>query len=99
MQGETMTTTVGVKLDDETRTRLKNLGAARQRSAHWIMREAIRAYLDKEEEAEKRNQEADDAWEDYKQSGLGVDNDAMAAWFDSWGTDKETQCPEPSRQY
>ena len=90
-----MTTTVGVKLDDETRTRLKNLGEARQRSAHWIMREAIRTYLDKEEEAEKRNQEADDAWKDYKQSGLGVDNGELIAWLDSWGTAKETQCPKP----
>jgi predicted transcriptional regulator len=95
MQGELMTTTIGVKLDDETRARLKNLGEAKRRSTHWIMREAIRVYLDREEETEKRNQEADNAWEDYKQSGLGVNNDAMAAWFDSWGTDKETQCPEP----
>lgn len=89
-----MTTTVGVKLDDETRARLKNLGETRHRSMHWLMREAIRSYLDKEEEAEKRNQEADEAWEDYKQSGLGVDNDSMLAWLDSWGTDKEAQCPE-----
>ncbi|MDD5319331.1 MAG: ribbon-helix-helix protein, CopG family [Methylococcales bacterium] len=94
-----MTTTVGVKLDDEIRARLKNLGEAKQRSTHWIMREAIRIYLDKEEETEKRNQEADNAWEDYKQSGLGVNNDAMAAWFDSWETDKETQCPEPKHPY
>jgi predicted transcriptional regulator len=99
MQGETMTTTVGVKLDDETRLRLKNLGDARQRSAHWIMREAIKEYLDKEEETERRNQEADSAWEDYKRSGLGVENDAMTAWLDSWGTDQETPCPEASHQF
>ena len=94
-----MTTTIGVKLDDETRLRLKNLGDARQRSAHWIMREAIKEYLDKEEEAERRNQEADAAWEDYKRSGLGVDNDAMAAWLESWGADKETPCPEANHLY
>lgn len=94
-----MTTTVGVKLDDETRARLKHLGEVRHRSAHWIMREAIREYLDKEEEAEKRNREADEAWADYKQSGLGVSNDAMSAWLDSWGSDKEGQCPEPNPRY
>lgn len=94
-----MTTTVGVKLDDETRDRLKHLGEVRHRSAHWIMREAIREYLDKEEEAENRNREADEAWADYQQSGLGVSNDAMSAWLDSWGSNKEGQCPEPKPRY
>ena len=93
-----MTTTVGVKLDDDTRIRLKKLGEAKHRSAHWIMREAIREYLEKEEEAERRNQEADVAWLEYKQSGLGVDNDTMMIWLDSWGTDQEGQCPDPKSQ-
>ena len=30
-------TTAGVKLDGETRARLKKLGDARQRSTHWLM--------------------------------------------------------------
>ncbi len=94
-----MTTTVGVKLDDETRARLKKLGEARQRSTHWIMREAIQKYLDREEREERRNQEADEAWLEYKQSGLGVDNGAMMAWVDSWGTDEEAPCPDPKPQH
>ncbi|MDP2204520.1 MAG: ribbon-helix-helix domain-containing protein [Methylicorpusculum sp.] len=44
-----MTTTVGVILDDETRDRLKNLGEVKQRSVHWLMREAIQDYIEKEE--------------------------------------------------
>ena len=88
-----MTTTVGVKLDAEIRDRLKSLGEMKQRSVHWLMREAIQNYVEKEEKEERRNQEADEAWLEYKRSGLGVDNDAMTAWLDSWGTDKETQCP------
>lgn len=90
-----MTTTVGVKLDDETRERLKNLGEMKQRSVHWLMREAIQDYVEREEKEERRNQEADEAWLEYKQLGLGVDNDAMTTWLDSWGTDKEMQCPDP----
>lgn len=90
-----MTTTVGVKLDDETRDRLKNLGAVKQRSVHWLMREAIQDYVEKEEKEEPRNREADAAWGEYKQSGLGLDNDAMTAWLNTWGTEKEAECPEP----
>ncbi len=44
-----VTTTVGVKLDKETRARLKKLGDAKQRSAHWLMKDAISRYLDAEE--------------------------------------------------
>jgi len=87
-------TTVGVKLDDEIRDRLKALGTIKQRSAHWLMREAIREYLDKEEEIEARNREADDAWEAYQRSGQFASNEAVMAWLDTWGTDKEGPCPD-----
>lgn len=43
-----MSITIGVKLDEEIRDRLKSLGTARQRSTHWLMREAIREYLERE---------------------------------------------------
>ena len=90
-----MATTVGVKLEDDIRDRLKALGELRHRSTHWIMREAIREYLDREEEIEKRNREADEAWEEYRQSRKGVGDDAMTPWLESWGTDQEGPCPDP----
>jgi len=34
-------TTMGVKLDEEMRHRLKSLGEAKQRSPHWLMKTAI----------------------------------------------------------
>jgi predicted transcriptional regulator len=85
---------MGIKLDEETRERLKTLGSARKRSAHWLMREAIREYLDKEEEIERRNTEADEAWVEYRRTGQSVSNEVMTAWLDTWGTDKEGPCPE-----
>lgn len=93
-----MSVTMGVKLDEEIRDRLKSLGAARQRSAHWLMREAIREYLEKEEAIEDRNREADAAWADYQQSGRFVSHEAMAAWLDTWGTDREGPAPEPEHR-
>jgi predicted transcriptional regulator len=77
-----MTTTMGIKLDNETR----------QRSAHWLMREAIREYLDREEQVERRNAEADEAWAEYRRTGQSVSNEAMTAWLDTWGMDKEGPC-------
>lgn len=90
-----MTTTVGVNLDEETRGRLQALGEARQRSTYWLMREAIRKYLDEEEAVESRNREADAAWEEYQRTSRAVSNEKVVAWLDKWGTDKESQCPAP----
>ena len=58
------------------------------------MREAIREYLVKEEEIEARDREADDAWEAYQRSGQFASNEAVMAWLDKWGTDKEGPCPD-----
>jgi predicted transcriptional regulator len=88
-------TTMGIKLDDETRDRLKALAEARRRSAHWLMKEAIGQYLQREEEIERRNREADAAWDEYRVTGKSVSHEDMSAWLDSWGTDKEGPCPDP----
>jgi predicted transcriptional regulator len=45
-----MSTTQAIKLDDETSKRLKSLAEQRNRSAHWLMREALARYLAEEEE-------------------------------------------------
>ncbi|HLB05278.1 MAG TPA: ribbon-helix-helix protein, CopG family [Thermodesulfobacteriota bacterium] len=76
-------------LDHELRDRLKKLGTAKHRSPHWIMREAIREYVEREEEAEKLRQETIERWKAYKKDGKHVSNEAMIAWLDTWGTDKE----------
>jgi len=46
-------TSKAVKLDDSTIDHLKVLGEIRQRSPHWLMKEAIRQFLDREEAAEQ----------------------------------------------
>jgi predicted transcriptional regulator len=86
--------TMGVKVDEKTRQRLKSLGGLKQRSMHWLICEAIREYLDKEEESEARNRQADEAWQEYQRTGQFVSHEAMTAWLDTWGTDREGPCPE-----
>ena len=90
-------TTMGVKLDEDTRDRLKALAEARRRSAHWLVKEAIDQYLKREEQIEQRNREADAAWEEYQRTGQFVSHEAMRAWLDTWGTDQEGACPDLER--
>ena len=41
---------MAVKLEANLRDRLKALGVAKQRSTHWLMKEAIGRYVEIEEE-------------------------------------------------
>ncbi len=82
-----------VKLDDELKSRIQNLADRRQRSAHWIMREAIRDYVDREEARESFKQEALASWTAFKETGQHLTGKEVREWLDTWGTDKETDVP------
>ncbi len=86
-----------VKLDDDLKSRVQHLANTRHRSAHWIMREAIRDYVEREEAREKFKQEAIASWTTYQETGRHLSNQEVRDWLNTWGTDKETeisQCHE-----
>ncbi len=74
--------TVGVKLDDETRERLKRLGEAKDRSAHWLMKEAIERYLEDEEHYEREKAEDRERWRRYVETGRVVTDAEMQGVFE-----------------
>ena len=43
---------VAIKIDDAMKGRVKRLADARHRTAHWLMREAITQYVEREEKRE-----------------------------------------------
>jgi predicted transcriptional regulator len=83
-----------VKLDDELKKRIQHLADVRQRSSHWIMREAIRDYVEREEARESFKQEAMASWTAYQETGQHLTGQEARDWLDTWGTDKETEVPE-----
>ena len=76
------TATVGVKLDQETRSRLKKLAEVKQRSAHWLMKDAITQYLDAEERYEHEKLEDEARWQRYLDTGAHLTHEEVAAWLD-----------------
>jgi len=68
-----MATATSIKLDDELKGRVQHLAEARRRTSHWIMREAIAQYVEREEKREAFKQDALRAWEDYQRTGLHPD--------------------------
>ena len=72
---------VAIKIDDDIKARLKRLAEARQRTSHWLMREAITQYVDREEKRESFRQDTMKAWETYRTTGLHLTAEEADAWL------------------
>jgi len=83
-----------IKLDENLKSRIKHLADVRHRSAHWIMREAIRDYVEREETKESFKEEALVSWTAYKETGRHLSGKEVRDWLNTWGTDKETEIPK-----
>ncbi|MCW9058346.1 MAG: CopG family ribbon-helix-helix protein [Gammaproteobacteria bacterium] len=85
---------VSIKIDDELKNRIQQLAGLRRRSAHWIMREAIQQYVQREEARESFRQEALASWVAYQETGRHLTGSEARSWLDTWGTDDERAAPE-----
>lgn len=83
-----------VKIDDELKGRIQHLAGLRRRSAHWIMREAIQQYVEREEARESFKQEAMASWNEYRETGRHLTGAETRGWLDKWGIAAETELPE-----
>ena len=74
-------TPVSIKIEPEIKARVKKLAHAKQRSPHWLMREAISQYVEREEQREALRRDAAQAWADYKKTGLHTTHEEADAWL------------------
>lgn len=82
-----MASPTSLKLDDELKGRVQQLAEIRRRSPHWIMREAIAQYVEREEKRDALRQETLNAWDEFQATGLHVTGDEVENWLSTWGTD------------
>ena len=92
-----MASATSVKLDDDMKGRVQHLATARKRTSHWIMREAIAQYVEREEKREAFRSETLNAWEAFQDTGLHATAEEVDRWLASWGTDDELPAPECHR--
>lgn len=83
-----------IKIDDELKGRIQRLADQRQRSSHWIMREAIVQYVEREEARESFKQEALASWSAYQETGRHLTGEEARTWLDSWGADGQGELPK-----
>ncbi len=84
---------VAIKLDEDTKDRVKRLAEARQRTPHWLMREAIAQYVDREEKREAFRQDTLKAWANFRDTGLHATGEEADAWLAQLEDGKDVDPP------
>ncbi|SFM01272.1 CopG family ribbon-helix-helix protein [Methylobacterium pseudosasicola] len=89
-----MAAPTSIKLDDTLKGRVQHLAEIRRRTPHWIMREAIMQYVEREEKREALRRDTLKAWEDSQATGLHATAEEVETWLASWGSENELPPPE-----
>lgn len=89
----TSTVTLSVKLDLGDKERLAALAASRNRTPHFLMRQAVQDFLAREEARQAFIAEAKASWEHYAQTGLHVTLDELREWTQTLSTNPDAPPP------
>lgn len=85
---------VTVRLETAMHERIRSLAENRQRTPHWMLREAVREYVEREEKREAFREAALTSWQDYEATGLHLTGEEVIAWVENWGTSNAPEAPE-----
>lgn len=88
-----MATATSIKLDDDLKGRVQHLAAARRRTPHWIMREAIAEYVQREEQREASKREALDAWNEYQRTAIHLTGAEVDEWLSKLEAGEDAEMP------
>jgi predicted transcriptional regulator len=86
-------TTIGIKIDEETRDRLRALAEARRRTPHWLVKEALAEYLTREEIRERERLEDEARWERFALTGEAVSQEDVVRWLDALAGGEDARPP------
>jgi predicted transcriptional regulator len=76
-----------VRMPDDLLQRLDATATRLRRSKGWIINDAVREYLEREDQRQRRDEETREALAELD-AGQVVDGEDVLAWIDSWGSKK-----------
>jgi predicted transcriptional regulator len=88
------TTPVSLKLDAALKARLDALAAARDRSPHWLMQNAIARFVEREEAEEGLRRETVAAYEHFAATGLHLTFEEVDKWLSKQAAGEIAELPE-----
>ena len=84
---------VTVKLAASDRKRIQSLAISKKRTPHYLMKEAIQAYLDREEIEQRFIAAAEESWDEFEKTGLHITLDEMRVWAKELKTNPNAVLP------
>jgi predicted transcriptional regulator len=81
-----------VRMPDDLLQRLDATATRLRRSMGWIINDAVREYLEREDLRQRRDEETRQTLAELD-AGQVVDGDEVLAWIDSWGSENEREPP------
>ena len=86
-------TTTSFRLDDDLESKLNTIAQNLSRSKSWIINDALRLYIAREEKKQQMLRETEEALADLE-AGRVVSGEDVMKWLETWGTDDETSSPK-----
>ena len=82
-----------VRLQPDIEQSLQDVASATHRSKSWLINQAIKEFIERQNNDQIRWQQTLQAMESVAQ-GRVASGETVHAWLRSWGTDKELAAPE-----
>ena len=87
-------TTTSFRLDDDLESKLNSIAKNLSRSKSWIINDALRLYIAREETMQQILRETEDALANLE-AGQVVSGEEVMQWLETWGTDDEIIVSKP----
>ncbi len=84
--------TTSFRLDDDLENKLNSVAQNLRRSKSWIINDALRLYIAREEKKQQMLRETEEALADLE-AGRVVSGVEVMQWLETWGTEGETEAP------
>ena len=85
--------TTSFRLDNDLETKLDGIAQAMGRSKSWIINDALRHYIMREEKRQEMLRETEEALADLE-AGRIVSGEEVMKWLETWGTNDEKEAPQ-----
>ncbi len=85
--------TTSFRLDDDIEKKLEVTADRLQRTKGWIINDALRQYIMREEQKQRKLEQTEDAIADIEASRI-VSGEEVMKWLETWGTQNEAQAPK-----
>lgn len=89
--------TTSLKLAPDLKKRIQQLAVSQRRSPHWMMCQAIEQYVNREEQRSQFHQDALEAWDHYRATGLHLTAEEADSWLEKLQAGDRAKAPECHR--